>query len=203
MSKSRQWRQRMFCLSVVVAVMVLASCGRQTETEPVPAESSGQETESQRSTETVQPKTREVEKAMTEFDFSEFENVNITDVDVDALSAEQKEVLYCRARYCEAMTEIDTDTMRELMAEDLMLTHMSGKQQTREEYLADVASEELRYYQIGIESPVIEVSGNQAILTSTSALTANAYGAKGTFRMEGTSHYEKRDGKWIMINEPK
>ena len=46
-------------------------------------------------------------------------------------------------------------------------------------------------------------NGNQAVLTSTSALTANAYGAKGTFRMEGISHYEKRDGKWIMINDPK
>lgn len=139
---------------------------------------------------------------MMEYDFSEFENVDIKDIDMDALSVEQKELLYCRAKYCEAMTEVDTDTMRELMAEDLMLTHMSGRQQTREEYLTDVASKELRYYHIGIESPVIEVNGNQALFTGTSVLTANAYGAEGTFRMEGISHYERRDGNWIMINKP-
>ena len=38
-------------------------------------------------------------------------------------------------------------------------------------------------------------------ITFTSVLNANAYGARGTFRMKGTHHYKKRDGEWIAVNE--
>ena len=36
-----------------------------------------------------------------------------------------------------------------------------------------------------------------------SVLNANAYGARGTYRMKGTHYYEKRDGEWIAVNAPK
>ena len=98
------------------------------------------------------------------------------------------------------MTEADIDTMRELVAEDTIFTHMSGKQQTREEYFADVADGSLDYYTIGISSPVIEIDGDKASVTYTSILYANAYGAEGTYRIKGTHPYEKRDGEWILVN---
>ena len=104
------------------------------------------------------------------------------------------------ARYCEAMTEADIDTMREIVSEDMVFTHMSGRQQTREEYFADVADGSLRYYTIGMEKPIVQVDGDRATVTYISVLNANAYGARGTFRMKGTHHYEKRDGAWIAVN---
>ena len=74
--------------------------------------------------------------------------------------------------------------------------------QTREEYFADVADGSLTYYTIGMEDPVVEVDGDLAMVTYTSALTANAYGARGTFRMKGTHYYRKIDGEWIAVNRP-
>ena len=44
---------------------------------------------------------------------------------------EQMEILLLQVRYCQAMTDADTDTMRELVSEDMTYTHMSGKKQTR------------------------------------------------------------------------
>ena len=129
--------------------------------------------------------------------FDEFGNVSITGVDVNTLDDEQKEVLYHQAKYCQAMTEADTDTMRELVAEDKTYTHMSGKTQTREEYFADIENGDLTYYTIGIADPVIRVSGCSASITYTSVLNANAYGATGTFRMKGTHSLEKINGEWI------
>ena len=32
-------------------------------------------------------------------------------------------------------------------------------------------------------------------------LNANAYGARGTYRMKGTHYYELRDGSWIAVNK--
>ena len=135
-----------------------------------------------------------------EYDFREFSNVNITGVDLASLSDEEFAVLYAQAKYCQAMTDADIDTMRALVSEDKVFTHMSGLQQTREEYFADVADGSLTYYTIGIADPVIKVDGDRAQITYTSVLNADAYGARGTFRKKGTHHYEKRDGVWIIVN---
>lgn len=134
------------------------------------------------------------------YDFEQFSNVNITGIDISSLSGEEMAVLYAQARYCQAMTDADIDTMRELISEDMLFTHMSGMQQTREEYFADVADGSLNYFTIGIADPVITVDGDRAQITYTSILNANAYGARGTYRMKGTHHYEKRDGAWIVAN---
>ncbi len=135
-----------------------------------------------------------------EYDFEQFSNVNITGVDISSLNEEELAVLYSQARYCQAMTDADIDTMRELVSEDRVFVHMSGMRQTREEYFADIADGSLNYFTIGIEDPVIKVDGNMAQITYTSVLNANAYGARGTYRMGGTHHYEKRDGAWIAVN---
>ena len=135
------------------------------------------------------------------YNFEQFSNVNITGIDLSSLSKEELAVLYAQARYCQAMTDADIDTMRELVSEEMVFTHMSGRQQTREEYFADVADGSLDYFKIGIADPVIKVDGDKAQITYTSVLNANAYGARGTYRMKGTHHFEKQDGTWIAVNE--
>ena len=138
---------------------------------------------------------------MTGYDFTAFTNVEITGIDLDSLTKEDLSALYQAARYCQAMTDKDIDTMREIVSEDMVFVHMSGMRQTREEYFADVADGSLTYYTIGMADPVIEIDGDHAIVTYTSILNANAYGARGTFRMKGSHHYENRDGVWIAVNK--
>ena len=138
---------------------------------------------------------------MTGYDFTAFTNVEITGIDLDSLTKEDLSALYQAARYCQAMTDKDIDTMREIVSEDMVFVHMSGMRQTREEYFADVADGSLSYYTIGMADPVIEIDGDHAIVTYTSILNANAYGARGTFRMKGSHHYENRDGAWIAVNK--
>lgn len=134
------------------------------------------------------------------YDFSTFKNVEITGIDISALTEEELSVLYQQARYCQAMTDADIETMREIVSEDMIFTHMNGKQQSREEYFADVANGRLNYFTIGIENPEIDVNGASATITYTSVLNANAYGARGTFRMSGAHQYEMRDGNWVAVN---
>lgn len=136
------------------------------------------------------------------YDFSIFTNVALKGIDISTLKKDKLSVLYQAARYCQAMTEADIDTMREIVSEDMKFVHMSGRTQTREEYFADVANGSLTYYAIGMENPMVAVDGDMATVTYTAALTANAYGAQGTFRMKGTHYYRRIDGKWIAINRP-
>ena len=44
------------------------------------------------------------------------------------------------------------------------------------------------------------IDGDDAFITFTSVLDADAYGAKGVYRIKGTHHYRKIDGLWINVN---
>lgn len=134
------------------------------------------------------------------YDFSAFTNIKITGADLSRLTGDELSVLYVQARYCQAMTEADIGVMRQIVSKDMIFTHMSGLKQTREEYFADIADGRLRYFTIGIEDPVIRVDGDSATVTFTSVLNASAYGARGTYRMQGMHHYEMRGGEWIAVN---
>ena len=140
------------------------------------------------------------EKKVTVQDFEAFANVEIKGADLTALKQEELDVLYQQARYCQAMTDADIDTMRDIVSEEMVFVHMSGMRQSREEYFADVADGSLDYTAIGIENPVVSVKGDRAEVAYTAILNANAYGARGTFRMGGVHHYEKRNGKWTAVN---
>lgn len=142
------------------------------------------------------------ETEVNEVDFSVFNNVEITGIDLSDLSAEEQAVLYQQAKYCQAMTEADTETMTEITSPDMIFTHMNGRQQTREEYFADIANGNLQYFTIGIETPVVHINGSYASVSYTSVLNANAYGARGTYRIDGTHWYEKQGENWIACNAP-
>ena len=55
---------------------------------------------------------------MKAYDFSDFPNVELIGVDLSALDDDQLAVLYQQARYCQAMTDADTDTLREIVSPD-------------------------------------------------------------------------------------
>ncbi len=144
-----------------------------------------------------------MEETEMDYDFSVFSNIEILGADLSSLSDEELSVLYRQALYCQAMTDSDLETMRKIVSEDMVFTHMSGMQQTREQYFADIAAGRLKYFTIGIENPRISVNEDKAEITFTSVLNANAYGARGIFRMKGTHHYENRDSEWIAVNGQK
>ena len=144
----------------------------------------------------------ETEVNEVDLDFSVFNNVEVTGIDLSELSADERAVLYQQARYCQAMTEADTETMTEITSLDMIFTHMSGRQQTRKEYFADIADGNLQYFTIGIENPTVHINGSYASVSYTSVLNANAYGARGTYRIDGTHWYEKQDENWIACNAP-
>lgn len=53
---------------------------------------------------------------MSKYDFSLFPNVELINADTSEMSDEQLSVLYQQARYCQAMTDADIDTMREIVS---------------------------------------------------------------------------------------
>ena len=186
--------KRIALFLTILMLALLCSCGAETlpRTATDTIQATGHPSES------TAPGT--AEETIMKFDFSAFTNVKITGAELSRLTDDELSVLYVQARYCQAMTEADIGAMRQIVSDDMTFTHMSGLKQTREEYFADIASGRLNYFTIGIEDPVIRVDGRKATVTFTSVLNANAYGARGTYKMKGTHHYELRGGEWIAVN---
>ena len=68
--------------------------------------------------------------------------------------------------------------------------------------VSELSEEEQDVFTIGIENPVVNISDNYTSVSYTSVLNANAYGARGTYRIDGIHWYEKQGENWIACNAP-
>lgn len=118
----------------------------------------------------------------------------------EAMNGEEQEVLAAYQARLDGMVAMDVDALGRMMADDLTLHHITGATQTKEEWLACIANEEMRYYNIDLESVEVEVHGDAAVVRHTATLDARIYGSCGTSTLSGESSYEKRDGNWVWVN---
>ena len=194
---NKEYNKMLVLLLAVGMIVSLAACGTGQENLPEQPSAENAQVNTAESDSDNETEVNEVD-----LDFSVFNNVEVTGIDLSELSADERAVLYQQARYCQAMTEADTETMTEITSPDMIFTHMSGRQQTREEYFADIADGNLQYFTIGIETPVVHINSSYASVSYTSVLNANAYGARGAYRIDGTHWYEKQGENWIACNAP-
>ena len=118
----------------------------------------------------------------------------------NSLSNEEQIVLSRYKEMQQAMVDKDIEKLREIVKDDTTFTHMSGRTQTREEYFADIESKALDYQSYTIENPVVTIDGNKATLKARVTLTANAYGAQGSYPFNVNAHFEKINNEWLYTN---
>ncbi len=101
----------------------------------------------------------------------------------------------------QAMIDKDMDTLDAVIKDDTIFTHMSGKQQTKAEYFAEINNGTLNYYGYHINDLHIDVEGDHAVLTCTTTLDAKVYGFSGSWDLHTNAYYEKINGEWIYCNK--
>lgn len=126
---------------------------------------------------------------------------NLKNKNVDNLSNEEEIVLNRYKEMQQAMIDKDIDKLNNIVKDGTTFTHMSGKTQSKEEYFADIESKALDYQSYTIENPKVEIDGNKAILTARVTLTANAYGAQGSWPFNVTAYFEKVNNEWLYRNK--
>ncbi len=115
-------------------------------------------------------------------------------------TSEEQIVLNRYKQMQQAMVDKDELTLNEVIKDGTTFTHMSGKTQTKQEYIADIISKRLDYQAYKIEHPEVTIDGNKAILKARVSLTARAYGAQGTWPFDTVAYFEKIDGNWYYRN---
>ena len=119
----------------------------------------------------------------------------------NSLSNEEQIVLSRYKEMQQAMVDRDIDKLNNVVKDGTTFTHMSGKTQTKEEYFEDIRNGSLDYQSYTIENPSVSIDGNKAILKAKVTLTANAYGAKGSYPFNVSAYFEKVDNEWLYTNK--
>ena len=118
---------------------------------------------------------------------------------VPPMTTEEKEVYSAYVAINNAMIEKDRTAMELYFDENLTFTHMSGKKQTREEFIGEIMDGTLNYFKVDTKDYSISVNGDTAHMKVTHTLTAKVYGISGSWTLGGENTYKKRNGIWVRF----
>jgi hypothetical protein len=119
---------------------------------------------------------------------------------VSSTSDEQTQLLEAYRAMYRGMLDQDTELLDNLLDAEYTLTHMTGYVQTKADWLAQVASGEMRYHSARPGDTTIEVTGDRAVLVGRSVVDATIWGARGTWNLQLTTTYQRRDGDWTALD---
>lgn len=115
------------------------------------------------------------------------------------LTKSEDEVLDRFKEFQLAMIEKNFDALDEILDDDYSLTHMSGKTQTKQEYIDEIMDGTFNYYKSTIDCPQIKIiEETKAIFNADVTLDAKVYGIKGTWTLHSQQTMEKVNNKWYI-----
>ncbi len=97
-----------------------------------------------------------------------------------------------------AVVRADVATLGPWLAEDLSYCHSTGRCQTRQEFLDDIASGALRYRSIEVLETRPRAVGNTVVLNGRVALEVDLQGQPNRLVLVYTDVYVRRDGRWQL-----
>ena len=125
--------------------------------------------------------------------------MSVSVVNKGNLNDDQEEVLERFIEFQYAMIEKDLEKLNELLEDNYTLTHMSGKTQTKDEYIGEIMDGTLNYYESIINNPIITIKDkDKALLKTDVTLDAKVYGMKGTWTLHSEQTMEKINEKWYL-----
>ena len=125
--------------------------------------------------------------------------MNVSVINKRNLTDIQEDVLERFMAFQEAMIEKNLEKLNEIICDNYTLTHMSGKTQTKQEFIDEIMDGTLNYYKSTINNPDIMLFGeNKAIFKADVTLDAKVYGMKGTWTLNSQQTLEKINDEWYI-----
>lgn len=98
-----------------------------------------------------------------------------------------------------AMGQKDVATLNELIADDLIYTHSSARQDTKQSLIAAMESGATVYTAVVPSEVKAQDCGDAVVLTGVARISVNAGGKANSFGVRFTDVYANRGGRWQMI----
>ena len=100
---------------------------------------------------------------------------------------------------CDASINKDIEKLNEILADDYILVHMTGLNQSKEEYINSIKNGELKYYESNHENIEININGNEAKIIGKTNILASPFGMKKSWwRLRQDLKLKKENEKWII-----
>jgi ketosteroid isomerase-like protein len=93
----------------------------------------------------------------------------------------------------------DYETLDRLIADDLIYTHSTGRQDTKESLIGAMKGGTTVYQKIEPSDVVAQDLGDAVVLTGTAQITVLSKGAPNSFGVRFIDVYAKRNGNWQMV----
>lgn len=92
----------------------------------------------------------------------------------------------------QAMVEKDLPILKKILSDDMHLIHMTGYDQTKQEWLEQIESGQMRYF-LSEEEAIkeIQIEGNHASFIGQNKVDARIYGSRNTWNLEMKMIFEK------------
>ena len=124
-----------------------------------------------------------------------------TNADNDMEKA-RKEIQQYLSEWCKAMVDADTVKLGSMMADDIILRHITGQTQTKQEWLDEVSSGAMDYHKIEQRNVNIKfISSETADVSFTSIITATIWGSYGTWTLHNTMRLARVNERWIRVKD--
>ena len=99
----------------------------------------------------------------------------------------------------QALLTKDIKVLDKIHVDEFILTHMTGMNQPKKEYLRCVRDGELNYFSAQVENIFVEVDDLKGKLVGQSKVEASVFGGRrNIWRLQLAFDVEKRSGKWIL-----
>ena len=97
----------------------------------------------------------------------------------------------------DAMVAGDADRLGELLTDGFTLTHMTGYQQPKAEWLADVGSGAMTYHTIKDVDVTVELDDATPMVTASTRTEATIWGSNGTWPLRLRIRFSHERGSWL------
>ena len=102
---------------------------------------------------------------------------------------------------CQASIDKNLEKLNNILANNYILTHMTGMNQTKKDYIKSVEKGELKYYEVIHESIDIIINGDKANIIGKTKTLASPFGStKSWWNLRQDLTAEKTNGKWLITH---
>ncbi|GAA3630739.1 nuclear transport factor 2 family protein [Lactobacillus hamsteri] len=103
------------------------------------------------------------------------------------------------AKENDGMINQDLDLLKEVIAPDAILTHITGAEQSRDEWLRQIKIGRMRYKKSILQKVAITIlDENHAHAIVQNLVTARIYGFTNDWLLQSDNQLEKRNGNWVI-----
>lgn len=112
---------------------------------------------------------------------------------------EEQQVAKVVQNQVKGMIEGDMNLLKEVLAPDAVLYHITGKAQSRDEWLKEIKSGRMHYF--GSREILIQASvhDDEASVISRNQIDARIYGFRNTWPLESRAKLKKINNEWKIV----